>query len=207
MADMAPGIGGSSSGADADILATSPLPARSLVPSRQLLAIEHPCYVTDADAGLAMLGGSTCSLARACVSNSNFIECSLRPEDPLCHPLFGVLGPSPGLLLKVTRKRESGCSTSEPSGIDTTAVTVVGKVKSSYRFEGLADYQYATEPSVRDALAARPARPGEPFDVVESLKPFEAHAMHVPPALFSAHDSTQIIPRDHCYAPMQHAVL
>ena len=53
----------------------------------------------------------------------------------------------------------------------------------SYRFEGLADYQYVSNRAVREALDNRPRRPGEGFDILESLAPLEVNAMHSPGAL------------------------
>jgi hypothetical protein len=76
---------------------------RLRVPSRPLLAVEHPCYVVNAERGMRMLGGLP-AIARASASNSDCMECFLRPDDPLSHPLFGVLAPTPGFLLKVTRR-------------------------------------------------------------------------------------------------------
>ena len=77
------------------------------IPSdRELLAIEHPCYVVNPDKGLRMLGGLP-AVARASVANSDCIECFLRPGDPLSHPLFGLLTPTPGILLKVRRRKRT----------------------------------------------------------------------------------------------------
>jgi hypothetical protein len=162
---------------------------RLRVPSRPLLAVEHPCYVVNAERGMRMLGGLP-AIARASASNSDCMECFLRPDDPLSHPLFGVLAPTPGFLLKVTRR--PGSTT---AGEAITA-EVIGTVASSYRFEGLADYQYVSDGAVRAALDVSPRAANEPFDLVESLRPLEAHALRIPPALFSMYDTPlEYLPR------------
>lgn len=162
-------------------------------PNSELLAVEHPCYVVDAERGMQMLGGPL-AIARASASNSDCLECYLRPNDPLSHPLFGVLAPTPGFLLKVTRRPAAATSAGDgasPGGNRQPEVTaeVVGTVASSYRFEGLADYQYVTSAAVRTALDARPRAAGEPFDLIESLRPLGSNVLSIPPALFSMHDT------------------
>ena len=170
---------------------------RASVPARALLGIEHPCYVVNAERGVQMLGGPL-AIACASASNSDCIECFLRPDDALSHPLFGVRASTPGLLLKITRRRRSSISSASPaSGVpppaDPTgegfAAEVVGTVSLSYRFEGLADYQYVTDASLRAALDARPRAQGEPFDLMERLSSLQANTLHIPPALFSMHDT------------------
>ena len=170
--------------------------------AKDLLAIEHPCYVVNVEKGIRMLGG-TLTVARASAREPECIECSLRPDDPLAHPLFGVRVPTPGVLLKVTRRKRraepgsaDAASSSAAAGSSDSAagggelsVEVVGKVSSSYRFTGLADYQYVSHPDVAAALdpSARPA--GEPFDALRTLDPMAAHAMSIPPSYFSLYDT------------------
>ena len=144
-----------------------------------------------------MLGGPT-AVARASTSGSNdgVLQCSLRPDDPLSHPLFGIRSKTAGFLLKITSRRQSrsaeggaaaaaGAASASGSGPPLVSAEVVGTVAESYRFEGLADYQYVSDRAVREALDNRPRRPGEPFDILESLAPLEVNAMRIPPALFS----------------------
>ena len=64
----------------------------------------------------------------------------------------------------------------------------MGTVQSSYRFEGLCDYQYVTTPEVVAALDPSPRPQGVPFDVRQSLKPLAEQAMRIPRA-FSMHDT------------------
>ena len=53
---------------------------RRRIPERELLAVEHLCYVVNAERGVRMLGGPT-AVARASTSGSNdgVLQCSLRP--------------------------------------------------------------------------------------------------------------------------------
>ena len=73
-------------------------------------------------------------------------------------------------------------------------VEVMGVVEESFRFEGLADFQYLGDPAITKALhiegmaSARTAA-----ELLEQLSPL--NVMAVPPALFSATDlPTQFIP-------------
>ena len=166
-------------------------------PSSELLAVEHPCYVVNVERGVRMLGGPL-AVARASAANADYMECFLRPNDPLSHPLFGVMVPTPGVVLKVTRRKPrqgtegGGLPVPAPSTGDhggQLSIEVVGTVSSSYRFEGLADYQYVSDPALRDALDFRPRPSGVPYDLLGSLQPVAVNAMRVPPALFSMHDT------------------
>ena len=163
---------------DAD--APAPAPAgdgalRIPIAPRRLLCVEHPCYVINSDKAIRMLGGHSAVAARP-----EYLECSFRPEDPCAHPLFGVLVPTPGYLLKVTRRRRRPASASAggadaagpssagaagPSSAGASSVAedastgvsasaeVVGIVEQSYRFEGLADFQYVSDPKLCAALS------------------------------------------------------
>ena len=164
-----------------------------------LLAVEHPCHVINTAKGVRMLGG-TLAVARASVRQSDAIECSLRPEDPLAHPLFGVRVATPGVLLKVTRRKrpqgDAAGSSSTPSSGHELSVELIGRVSSSYRFNGLADYQYVSHPEVIAALDSSPRGDGKVFDVLNTLKPLAGHAMRIPPAIFSMYDKPlEYVPR------------
>ena len=199
-------------GAHAPAVSSTHGGTRVLIPEAcELLAIEHPCYVVNADRGVRMLGG-TQAIARASASNSTSMECSLRPQDPLAHPLFGVRVDTPGVLLKVTRRKRKA-STATAAGTDSPAalspapsaptgpahasfaaskpkmaIEVLGSVTSSYRFEGLADYQFVSDPSLLNTLEPGPHSANTPFDLIGTLEPLAAHAMRIPPSLFSMYD-------------------
>ena len=225
---------------DAAPASVAAVPASAVVAkipvNRELLAVEHPCYVVNADRAVRMLGG-TKAVARASVGSSECIECFLRPDDPLSHPLFGVLTPTPGVLLKVTRRKRkqsegagAGAATTERAAVAATAtaggnsssgagsssgaasssgatssrggagsasastaervsIEVVGTVRSSYRFEGLCDYQFISHPSVAAALDPSPLKDGESSDVRRRLEPLAEHALRIPPSLFSMYDT------------------
>ena len=125
---------------------------------RHLLAVEHPCYVRDAERAIGMLGGVR-AIAKASRDGTAFLECHLRPHDSLSHPLFGELARTPMILLKVRRKRRRAGAGDAPGGSassDVLSSEVVGVVKHSYRFAGLADFQYVSSPQLLDALRALP---------------------------------------------------
>jgi hypothetical protein len=167
-----------------------------LVKPRQLLAVEHPCHVRDAERAVGMLGGVR-AIAKASRDGTAFLECHMRPHDSLSHPLFGELVRTPGVLLKVRRKRDGGAGAA-------LSTEVVGVVKHSYRFAGLADFQYVSSPQLLDALRALPtaetaAAPLHVADgaAAEGPKPpgswldecaFAQHGCNVPPALFLSRD-------------------
>ena len=170
---------------------------------RPLLAVEHPCYVRDAERAIGMLGGVR-AIAKASRDGTAFLECHLRPHDSLSHPLFGELARTPAILLKVRRKRgRAGCAAG--GSTDVLSSEVVGIVKHSYRFAGLADFQYVSSPQLLDALRALPtsgtaaaaAPPRAADGTAEEPKPpgawldesdFARHGCNVPPALFLSRD-------------------
>ena len=175
---------------------------------RHLLAVEHPCYVRDAERAIGMLGGVR-AIAKASRDGTAFLECHLRPHDSLSHPLFGELARTPMILLKVRRKRRRAGAGDAPGGSASTDVLsseVVGVVKHSYRFAGLADFQYVSSPQLLDALrvlptsgtAAAVAAPPLAADAsADEPKPpgawldesdFARHGCNVPPALFLSRD-------------------
>ena len=91
-----------------------------LVKPRQLLAVEHPCHVRDAERAVGMLGGVR-AIAKASRDGTAFLECHMRPQDSLSHPLFGELVRTPAVLLKVRRKRDGGAG----AALSTEVVGVV----------------------------------------------------------------------------------
>ena len=178
---------------------------RVALPTRQLLAVEHPCHVRDADRAVRMLGG-TRAIGKASLNGTAFLECHLRPNDPLSHPLFGELVRTPAVLLKVRRRRvrPSGEGGSDDAQRATPTVTAeaVGVVRHSYRFAGLADFQYVSRPELLDALSALPSESAgavpQTADGSTSDEPksgtwldrsaLAAHGCAVGPALFLSRD-------------------
>ena len=143
-----------------------------------------------------MLGG-TRAVAQASMANSESIECSLRPGDLLAHPIFGVLTPTSGVLLKVVRKRmRQAVPMGDSRGAWQHTAEALGVVTTAYRFDGLADYQHVSHPSVLTALNPEPLPDGCRHDVRANLEPLAEHAMRIPPSLFSMYDtSLDYLPR------------
>lgn len=160
-------------------------PLRVQIPRRPLLGVEHPCYVVNADNAVRMLGGTA-----AIAKEAEYLECSLRPDDPLSHPLFGTLVPTPGLLLKVTRRRKRR-AVGKPAAPASTSASVVGTFEQSYRFEGLADFQYVSAPELCSALGTDAAgtASGPTAAPRSGLATLEQNALRMPPALFSQWDT------------------
>ena len=122
------------------------------ISKRQLVAVEHPCHVQDAERAIDMLGGVR-AIATASRDGTAFLECHLRPNDPLSHPLFGELVRTPALLLKVRRRKRTvnagGGRGEEGPTSSALSAEVIGTVRHSYRFAGLADFQYVSSPQAR----------------------------------------------------------
>ena len=62
----------------------------------------------------------------------DFLPLNFRPEDPYSHPIFGDKITSSNLLLKVTRDKTTKQFDAE----------VVGLIPTTFRFRGMADFQY-----------------------------------------------------------------
>lgn len=107
-------------------------------PAHEAVAIEFPGYIRSVDRALAALGGLKEAVA-AIDARSSVLKLWLRPDDPLCHPLFGERRRTRSLLLRVSQPRGSGSGDGDSSDVQVAAAAVVRTV---YRFTGLADYQY-----------------------------------------------------------------
>jgi len=127
--------------------------------SPRIVAIEFPGYVRNVDRATRMLGGVEGIAAAMNTAGSNpgqgggLMRVSFRPDDPTCHPLIGRQRPVAGLLLRISRKRPDACvdgaggpvpapHAGEEDGQRRVAAEVVASVSTSFRFNGLADFQY-----------------------------------------------------------------
>jgi general transcription factor 3C polypeptide 5 (transcription factor C subunit 1) len=124
------------------------------VPSTARIAVEFPGYVRNVDRATRMLGGLE-GVAAAVNSRhqaGGFLRVSFRPDDPTCHPLIGEHLPARGLLLRISRKRvavgDVGTAAAAAGGgahaaaPEPPTVQLVATVSSTFRFSGLADYQF-----------------------------------------------------------------
>ena len=186
-----------------------------VIPDRELLGVEHPCYVLNPERAVQTLGGEH-AIARAAVADrSTHLECHLRPNDPLSHPLFGIRVENPAILLRVRRRRPpvgetASTSTAPPSGaVPLLDAEVMGVMRQSYRFEGLADFQYVTSSALCSALQPMQTTAGGPSDATSEAQGLSSqtarealeaslgsHVLRIPPALFCAVDvPLDFIPR------------
>ncbi|KAL1528885.1 hypothetical protein AB1Y20_010208 [Prymnesium parvum] len=184
---------------------------RLAIPERELLAVEHPCYVVNTARALVTLGGLREVARAAAPDRPAHLECHLRPSDPLSHPLFGVCVESPALLLRVRRPRRPAPAPDAPAPPPPPLdLALVGAIRHSYRFEGLADFQFVTSAELRAALdpaqmatlgsRARAPPPNAPLSPHASADWLDAclsaHTLRVPPALFCTVDEPlELIPR------------
>ncbi len=82
------------------------------------------------------------ALKKALSQAATYLPLHLRPEDPLCHPVFGEKKPAKGLLLKVSRKAtDEGFSNNDDLDIE---ATVVARIDTVVQFSGMADFQYVS---------------------------------------------------------------
>ena len=130
----------------------------------RIIAIEFPGYVRNVDRATRMLGGlDGITAAVNTIGDKGLMRVSFRPDDPTCHPLIGDQQPVRGLLLRISRKKApvsageeggsgavhaaasggAGVGHAEPAAAARAPrVEIVGAVTTTFRFPGLADYQY-----------------------------------------------------------------
>jgi general transcription factor 3C polypeptide 5 (transcription factor C subunit 1) len=108
------------------------------IPQLEAVAIEFPGYIRNPDRAIAALGGSD-EVSAALGTQSTELKLWLRPHDPLCHPIFAERHGTRALLLRVSRPRSSSLDGDAHGDVE---VTVAAAVRWSYRFRGLADFQY-----------------------------------------------------------------
>lgn len=90
-----------------------------------------------------MLGGLK-KLSERFGDKEGFLELKFRPNDPFSHGIWGDRVHTSNLLLKVTPEK-SQSSTSTSSSASTTpgfSAEIVGKVPFTYKFRGMADFQF-----------------------------------------------------------------
>lgn len=103
----------------------------------QYVCVEYPGYFKPgSQAPLdTLVGGGPLNQRK----HKDLLELRFRPEDPFCHGLFGDRCTTANLLLKISRKRKL-----EPWQAD-----IVGVVGTTYRFQGMADFQFLPEDTAK----------------------------------------------------------
>ncbi|KAL6758988.1 RNA polymerase III transcription factor IIIC subunit-domain-containing protein [Haematococcus lacustris] len=138
----------------------------AVVPDTALATVQYPGNVRNVQAAIKTLGGES-AIGNATAERS-FLQLSFRPDEPLCHPIIGDYKPAKSLVLRISRRK--GSNPDEPASCQ-----VVGRVGSTFRFVGLADYQYVpldTHYATRDYSNTPPTNlpeKAEPTGVAEPL--------------------------------------
>lgn len=175
------------------------------VPSAACVAVEYPGFVRNVGAALRTLGGADAVAAAASSSKGpgeagsdtgggkpTYLKLNFRPDEPTSHAIYGERTNTRRLLLRIARpKQPQHPAGAAGDGGDGDAVTaqVVGRIPTTFRFTGLADFQYLP---LDPLLASRPTD-RLPFDhAPDKAEPAQAQQpfLLIPP-LFSKLDEPQ----------------
>ncbi|XP_017280976.1 general transcription factor 3C polypeptide 5 [Kryptolebias marmoratus] len=157
---------------------------------KRLVCVEYPAVVSSVDKMLETLGGEQ-TISKTFGDPNRRLELRFRPQDPFCHYLCGNRLPSSNLLLKVRRRVRK----KDPKDAE-IQMDAVGIVATTYKFQGMADFQYL-------AVHSQDGKDTSLYDKIILRKP-ESEAFFqqdvpyfLPPAIFSRLDS----PVDYFYRP------
>ncbi|PVV02797.1 hypothetical protein BB560_002739 [Smittium megazygosporum] len=117
------------------------------IPETEFLVIEYPGYVKNNSKAYETLGGLD-KISEPLVSlYCSDLELRFVPEDPFCNPLIGVLTNTTNLVLKLSRKvkkyKDGRIEELDPE--KKWDIKALGSAKKTFRFRGIADYQYHFE--------------------------------------------------------------
>ncbi|XP_060791409.1 general transcription factor 3C polypeptide 5 [Neoarius graeffei] len=101
----------------------------------RLVCIEYPGLVNNVDRMLETIGGEQ-GLSKTYGDSSKRLELRYRPKDPYCHPVCGNRYSSTNLLIRVKRR------TNRRTGESQVFMEILGLIDTTYKFQGLADFQY-----------------------------------------------------------------
>ncbi|WVZ78416.1 hypothetical protein U9M48_026128, partial [Paspalum notatum var. saurae] len=102
------------------------------LPAAEAFAVHYPGYPSSPARAARTLGGLP-TIAKVRSSDlSARLELRFRPEDPHCHPAFGEPRACTGLLLRLSRRNGTAAPCAE----------VVARVRTTYNFDGMADFQH-----------------------------------------------------------------
>ncbi|KAM3589499.1 tau 95 subunit of transcription factor TFIIIC [Umbelopsis sp. WA50703] len=117
------------------------------LPDKEFLNVEYPGRVNNVDKALNNIGGIN-SLTKNHKENSKEIELKFRPNDPFSHGIVGNVVSTKNLVLKVTRQVKKSNPEEQVGDIKTE---ILGQIKKTCRFRGLADFQFLVPPENRIA--------------------------------------------------------
>ncbi|XP_047424934.1 general transcription factor 3C polypeptide 5 [Mugil cephalus] len=156
----------------------------------KLVCVEYPAVVSSVDKMLETLGGEQ-TVSKTFAHPNRRLELRFRPQDPFCHSVCGNRFPSSNFLLRVRRRVRK----KDPKDAE-IHMDMLGVIGTTYRFQGLADFQYLAvhseagkDVSLYDKIILRKSENQEFF---EKPMPY-----FLPPAIFSRLDS----PVDYFYRP------
>ncbi|XP_077981401.1 general transcription factor 3C polypeptide 5-like, partial [Glandiceps talaboti] len=163
--------------------------------NNKLVCVEYPGFVKNVDKMLATLGGEE-TVSKIHSDPSRRLELRYKPNNPYCHAACGNRYATTSLLLKVVKKTKK----SDPSYVEYKS-EILGSVETTYRFQGLADYQYL--PVQKDEHGEMMSlKPTLLVDKMESSDVVLGRnvPLFIPPPSFSRID----VPLDYYYRPDQH---
>lgn len=151
------------------------------VPKASCIAIEYPGYIRNHQKAILTLGGEG-SVQEAAEVDGAALKLRFRPDDPTSHPAFAEKQTTRHLLLRISRKAESSGS----DGADGVRAEVAARIATTFRFTGMADFQYL--PFDREQLTRSydGLPPSNQPEVAEPSK--TAHPFLLVPPLFSKVD-------------------
>lgn len=160
------------------------------LPDVNLVCVEYPGIVNNVDKMLESIGRDE-GVSKTYGDSSKRLELRFRPKDPFCHPVNGNRYSSTNLLLRVRRRTNKG------SGETQISMEIVGLIGTTYKFQGMADYQYlathndpdGNQVSLYDKIILRKPEKKEFYDNPVPL--------FIPPPIFSRLDT----PVDYYYRP------
>uniref|UniRef100_A0ACD5UQC3 Uncharacterized protein n=2 Tax=Avena sativa TaxID=4498 RepID=A0ACD5UQC3_AVESA len=162
------------------------------LPGAEAFAVHYPGYPSSPARAVHTLGGhSAIAKVRSFKPEPSSsapaprLGLRFRPEDPYCHPAFGELRASTGLLLRLSGPK-GGCGPPRAE--------VVARVHSGYHFEGMSDFQHvvpvhAAEVKKRKRLDRLNVKDDFGSDNAGDLETEDGDVMMLVPRLFSIKDT------------------
>lgn len=153
------------------------------MPHKNAVVIHYPGYVQNEEAAIRNMGGIDGVSASHLAHDRDPLQVKCRPTDGLSHPLFAERVRGRALLLKVSPQTSSSDGSSQ--GVK---AEVVARVNVSYRFTGIADFQYIS--TTRVTGTPEGGAHAHDVDLPAASGPFgkEQENLEVVPPLFTKQD-------------------